>query len=714
MADNQNSGGINLHKERKFVGREDLIKIFLDTVQDKYGSTEVTESYTTPKVLMFHGIAGIGKSRLKNELMKKLREEKPAALYASVDFQEPNNRLIQNALFYLRATLKSSRKIKFPAFDMAFAIFWSKAYPAQLLNKGSFKFWDESGIVGDILSTAGDAPVIGFIPRVAKTAAKGVKIVKDRWTKHIEPALHQLAPMESHQILERLPYFLAMDIKNHIAESRPPIVLFFDTYEALIGEKRDKHTALTYDNWIRELIKKLPEAFFIFTGRNKISWESHDDECQQWLTVKDISKFDEKLALQYLEENGIEDDDIKNKIYNASEGVPLYLSISLDTFEKIKEKGEELTIDKFGGTHPEILTCFLRNLNDKEQQALEILSAARKFDFEIFEMLMEISKIGYPIGDFNRLLKHSFISSESETEFYLMHELMREHFHKHGDQDIIKKSHKWLYDYYRAMIKGITVKNIPEKANIAAPEMNYHKFVISSIDDWFSWLTDFAGIFYTANHWQVFEAICKDSLNYLSEEDAPIQPNVSWCLNGLALAYHGQGRYEEAEKFYLQAIEIDKKTLGENHPGYALGLNNLAALYDTQGLYEMAEPLYKKAIEIDSNVLGEDHHVYATDLNNLAELYRTQGFYDKAEPLYKKAIEIYKKALREDHPQYAAYLNNLALLYNAQSLYDKAEPLYKQVIGIVKKTLGEIHPQYAAHLNNLALLYIAQRLYNKG
>ncbi|MDZ7905984.1 MAG: tetratricopeptide repeat protein [Cypionkella sp.] len=34
----------------------------------------------------------------------------------------------------------------------------------------------------------------------------------------------------------------------------------------------------------------------------------------------------------------------------------------------------------------------------------------------------------------------------------------------------------------------------------------------------------------------------------------------------------------KAEPLYRQAMEIDRKTLGEDHPDYATSLNNLAGL----------------------------------------------------------------------------------------------------------------------------------------
>jgi tetratricopeptide (TPR) repeat protein len=109
-----------------------------------------------------------------------------------------------------------------------------------------------------------------------------------------------------------------------------------------------------------------------------------------------------------------------------------------------------------------------------------------------------------------------------------------------------------------------------------------------------------------------------------------------------------------------------KRLLGEAHPDVAASLNNLAGLYDSQGRYEEAEPLYLDALAMKKRLLGEAHPAVATSLNNLAGLYRSQGRYGEAEPLYLKAIEVTQRTLGDDHPDLATWRNNLALLKQRQ------------------------------------------------
>jgi tetratricopeptide (TPR) repeat protein len=185
-------------------------------------------------------------------------------------------------------------------------------------------------------------------------------------------------------------------------------------------------------------------------------------------------------------------------------------------------------------------------------------------------------------------------------------------------------------------------------------------------------------------------------------------------LNRTGYYYESQGRYEEAEPLYLDALAMRKRLLGEAHPAVANSLNNLAALYASQGRYEEAEPLYLDALAMGQRLLGEAHPAVAKSLNNLALLYYSQGRYEEAEPLYRDALAMKKRLLGEAHPDVATSLNNLALLYDSQGRYEEAEPLYRDALAMRKRLLGEAHPAVANSLNNLAGLYDSQGRYEEA
>ncbi len=72
----------------------------------------------------------------------------------------------------------------------------------------------------------------------------------------------------------------------------------------------------------------------------------------------------------------------------------------------------------------------------------------------------------------------------------------------------------------------------------------------------------------------------------------------------------------------------------------ATSLNNLALLYHTQGQYAQAEPLFKRALAIAEKALGPDHPNVAMSLNNLAALYRATKRDKEAETLEQRATRI--------------------------------------------------------------------------
>src|SRR3989442_11214098 len=84
-----------------------------------------------------------------------------------------------------------------------------------------------------------------------------------------------------------------------------------------------------------------------------------------------------------------------------------------------------------------------------------------------------------------------------------------------------------------------------------------------------------------------------------------------------------------------------------------------------EGRYVDAERLLLSAIEEAKKLGGQDPRL-ATSSNNLGELYRVQGKYSQAESLYQTALAILEKAQGPEDPDVATTLNNLGLLYRAQ------------------------------------------------
>ena len=152
-----------------------------------------------------------------------------------------------------------------------------------------------------------------------------------------------------------------------------------------------------------------------------------------------------------------------------------------------------------------------------------------------------------------------------------------------------------------------------------------------------------------------------------------------------SVAYE-QGDYAKAEEEWMAAL-AEAEAFGPEHTRLATSLNNLALLYHFQGKYAEAEPLYERALAIDEKTLGPGNPDLATDLINMALNYDAQGRYGEAEPFYERALAVYVKALG---PTAAADLGQSPALMDAYNRSNElsAEGRYKEAIPFAKKALG--------------------------
>jgi tetratricopeptide (TPR) repeat protein len=167
--------------------------------------------------------------------------------------------------------------------------------------------------------------------------------------------------------------------------------------------------------------------------------------------------------------------------------------------------------------------------------------------------------------------------------------------------------------------------------------------------------------------------------------------------------FAAQGRHEEAEGRYVEAIE-EAKTFGPKDTRLATSLNNLASLYQAQGKHTQAELLYQQSVGCLEGALGLEHPFLAAALTNLAWLYYATAQYDQAEPLYRRSLAIIEKASGPEHPSSVEVLNNLGALLAAQGRYAEAEPLFLRSLSIREKTVGPAHVEMVICLRNYAEL----------
>ena len=154
--------------------------------------------------------------------------------------------------------------------------------------------------------------------------------------------------------------------------------------------------------------------------------------------------------------------------------------------------------------------------------------------------------------------------------------------------------------------------------------------------------------------------------------EAKLLKEVS-SLHKLAVLYHSQRNYAQAERLYREELVFLGETLGPRHPEVAGVLNNLGRLYFEQKRYMEAEPLYLRSLAIVEESFGKEHLKVARRLANLAELYLAGGKHAAADLLYERALAVEEKEFGPEHPNTKKSLRAYAALLRKINEIAKAE-----------------------------------------
>ena len=157
-----------------------------------------------------------------------------------------------------------------------------------------------------------------------------------------------------------------------------------------------------------------------------------------------------------------------------------------------------------------------------------------------------------------------------------------------------------------------------------------------------------------------------------------------------AKSFYAIDEFEEAEKFFLKALNVKEKLFGEGH-------SNLASLYNEIGLFyqyypEKAIPYYQKALNIWIKEANKDPYDISTSYYNIGAAYVRLHDYPKALKNLNQSLDIRTKEYGEMNPNVALVIGQIGGVYYEQGNYSKALELFSKAYDILKKTVTTKDP----------------------
>jgi tetratricopeptide (TPR) repeat protein len=155
-------------------------------------------------------------------------------------------------------------------------------------------------------------------------------------------------------------------------------------------------------------------------------------------------------------------------------------------------------------------------------------------------------------------------------------------------------------------------------------------------------------------------------------------PDTASAYHDIATTHRVKGEYSKALKWYLKALKIREKVLGE-HLNTADTYNSIALTYGLLGDSPKSVKWYKKALKIREKVLGNQHLDTAKTYNEIAGLFKGQG---DAMMMAKRTAEKQRNVRR------ASIWRGIAMDW-----YQEALDLYRKSMEISEMLLGRSPPK---------------------
>ncbi|MFB0629005.1 hypothetical protein [Streptomyces sp. AB3(2024)] len=415
--------------QRQFFNREGLLAMY---------DEELAGVAEGPRILNLVGVGGIGKSRL----LQQLRARTPdTCRTARLDLQLPTLRQQEDALAVLR-TEYGSQGVKFDRFDIAYAVLWQRVHPQLQMDRRNTPFAEESEVLSKILDDAMGLPVFGTAAGLVRLTKRSISNRQRRHRIEADQTLRELDGLSNAELGHAVTYLFAEELRESAADR--PYVLFVDAYEAMVPTPLPGGRSFASDAWVRDLLGQLHGGLTTLASREPLPWAAYDREWESVIRRAPLGGLPMDARLALLAEAGIAEIPRQRSIAEASEGVPFYLHLAVDTHVQNSEPIED------AGTSEEIVQRFLQHVAPDEVRILELLSVARTFDLEVFRAVGRAFDLPANLLTWESLTAYSFAYPLSQG-WYRLHQLMIAALQRHLSDAVNRHVHAVLRQHWEGV-----------------------------------------------------------------------------------------------------------------------------------------------------------------------------------------------------------------------------------------------------------------------
>lgn len=210
---------------------------------------------------------------------------------------------------------------------------------------------------------------------------------------------------------------------------------------------------------------------------------------------------------------------------------------------------------------------------------------------------------------------------------------------------------------------------------------------------------------------------CLDMLYKKHGGDQACHPEITACLNDLALAHDENGDTDKATELYEECLQMAKALGSQNSLDLAKTINNLALCHEEHGQWQTALDMHYKSLAMKEKT--PDLKSRATSWNNIGICLLNLGDPRAAIGVHKKCLAMRMEQVYTDwpdHPDIAQSYTNLGNAYRVAGQLDLALECHTKSLEM-EQTIHKDNPNHhnvAISIRNLACVHEDQGDYDQA
>lgn len=659
------------------------------------------------QVLMFYGLGGMGKTSLLHQIAKEIDANQEGTIWEYYDHNDG-----QDSVVVLRRIVKDLQK----KYKFKFPMFLYSVY-SYMLKCG------EDADASEVKSVLDDIPVLreafrlaNIIPGVstftqpaewlADKIYDSVDYVKKRKFKEMIEKINNASKEKLH---DELPFVFVHELNENLKNKGNPLfVLMLDTYERLVNELATIGTPVENDLWLRDdnegILFQINNLVCVLAGRERLKWRDMDpdwDECV--LTQVEIDTLDRDNSLSLLKRYDVIGDEIKEKIIEVTQGMPLYLDVCIDTYKSAKACSGNVTKDLFDNKIDKLAKRLLTYMSDDEKDVLYLLSCLGKWKEEEYTVINDqLKRNSVNNSIYNKILTLTFVRNESKQ--YYIHQTMQEILIQYCEEDKIKNYVIAMYEYAKTenIYSTIYFKYVYLISKICTIRKNI-EITEWWVDKIYTSFEAYLDSFYLIQFFSIYEMLetltddyrlktlylnyllkksdYEEAFKYIEQFHAEDGNNVEVLKFYLTASYYYyiKGIDDEALRLRKRVFEKRKEILGINDRETIKAGLSLAASYSRIGRHEESIALGNECRKMLHETTEAYDSMISAAQNQLGDSYFRLGKMHEAESIYREVYENRKKWLGEKNNSTMIAYNHIADCLVNHGKYNEALKIYRSV-----------------------------------